>query len=351
MLKYFLFSFSCIITLLLSGCFTAVTKETPVTRDFFAMDTYIKIILYEPDTDNHGNNANNRIAEKAADAAQQEMLRLDGLLSSYNADSEICALQKKSGAVVSEDTAALLTRSVYLHAETGGAFDITLNPVSKLWGFPHGPYRIPEEAEIKNVLSHTGMSKIHWNPDARYFSKAEPQLTLDFGGIAKGYAAEKMAAVLKASHIRHALLNLGGNVKVIGSKPDNSPWRVALRHPDDKDRYLGILSVKNKSVVTSGDYERYFIKNNKRYHHILNPKTGAPSRNGLRSATIICEDCTLADGLSTALFVMGPESATSYWKKNKTLFDFILFTEDNKLLVSGNLIPLLETQLNVTPVR
>lgn len=325
--------------LFLCGCSHAPQKEAAVTQDFFAMDTYARIILY-------GKNA-----EQAASAAEAEMRRLDKLLSSYEESSEVSALHNRRTAVVSNDTAKLLTRSLQLRNETDGAFDITLAPLSRLWGFPHGPYRVPDRTEIEAALLQAGMDTIIWDSASRQCTLKKPAVTLDFGGIAKGYAADRMAAIVKEQQIRHALLNLGGNVKAIGDKPDHSPWRVAIRHPDDKNGYLGIVSVKDMSVVTSGDYERFFEKDKERYHHILDPKTGAPARSGIRSATIVCRDCATADGLSTALFVMGSQAAVSFWKKDPARFQFILFTEDRTLYVSEGLLPLFETTLAVTPVR
>ena len=332
----------CLLTVItiLSGCFLiAHKKENPVSRDFFAMDTYVRITVCGSG------------AEPAAESAKAEMLRLERLLSAYGTESETALLQKKRAAAVSEDLAVLLARSISLHKETGGAFDITLSPVSKLWGFPHGPYHVPGKAEIKNALAATGMGAIRWDGASRQCALNNPLLSLDFGGIAKGYAAEKMAAVLKEKQIRHALLDLGGNIKAIGAKPDSSPWRIAIRHPDHKNGYLGVLSVTDTSVVTSGDYERYFEKGNVRYHHILDPETGAPARSGIRSATIVCDDCTTADGLSTALFVMGPEEAAAFWKKHKDEFQFILFTQDQTLYVTEGLLPLFASELSITPVK
>ena len=342
--KLYLCSLLCMLfSISLCGCFfaepSATQNEKPVTCDFFAMDTYVKAVL------------NGYDAETAADAMQTEMLRLDSLLSLYRNDSETARLRGTTSAIVSEDVAALLGQSLRLHQETGGAFDITLFPVSSLWGFPHGPYRVPDRDTLAAALARTGMQAIHWDRAARCFRSDNPELTLDFGGIAKGYAAEQMARVLKERRIRHALLNLGGNIKAIGAKPDGSPWRVAIQHPDDANGYLGILSVSDLSVVTSGDYERFFEKDKARYHHILDPKTGAPARSGIRSATIVCSDCATADGLSTALFVMGSQAAVSFWKKDPARFQFILFTEDRTLYVSEGLLPLFETTLAVTPVR
>ena len=339
-----LFVFLLSLSVFLSGCGRLAPnksekKELPVTRDFFAMDTYCKIIAY-------GANA-----EKAVDAAQKEIRRLDGLLSAHAGDSEISRLGKNRSAVVSVDTATLLTRSLALHKETGGAFNITLAPVSQCWGFPHGPYHVPDETEIQNALAKTGMRFIQWNEETRYCALDGADVSLDFGGIAKGYAAEKMAEKLAQDNTGGALINLGGNIKAVGAKPDGSAWRVGVQNPDEKESYLGILSVKDSSVVTSGDYERYFINDNIRYHHILNPKTGRPAQNGIRSVTIVCRDCTLADGLSTALFVMGPEAAIKFWQTQRESFQFILFTQNRTLYVSEGLLPIFETRLSVTPVK
>lgn len=165
--------------------------------------------------------------------------------------------------------------------------------------------------------------------------------------MAKGTAAEKAADILKAAGIKNALLDLGGNIKVIGTKPGGRPWHIALRHPDDTDKTAGTLSVSDTSIVTSGDYERYFIENGRRYHHIFDPHTGQPVQNGLRAVTVICKDSEKADILSTALFVMGEKKAALFWKEHRGEFQMILFRNDNTLMITPDLQKIFTSELPV----
>ena len=159
-------------------------------------------------------------------------------------------------------------------------------------------------------------------------------MKIDLGGIAKGYTSSKVMDIFKENGISSAVISLGGNVQALNGKPDGSDWRVAVENPADTENYLGVLSIKDKAVITSGGYERYFEQDGKTYHHIIDPSTGYPANNGLTSVTIVSDDGTLADGLSTSLFIMGPEKAQEYWKKHSDEFDTILVKDDGSILVS-----------------
>ena len=289
------------------------------------MDTYMQVKAYGPSSKN------------LPELAQQEIQRLDNLLSAHNKGSELSRLQSGQPVKVSPDTAFLLDQAFKINQETQGAFDITLGPVSRLWGFPHGPYKIPSDQELKATLANTGMSKLRWKTAEQTCTLSSASVSIDLGGIAKGYAADKAAAKLQQAGCTSALLNLGGNVKVLGSKPDGSPWSIAIQHPDSKEKHLGVLRVTDTSIVTSGDYERYFEAQGIRYHHILDPQTGLPANKGLRSVTIVCQDSTLADGLSTALFVLGPKRAIDYWQRHQDSFQMLLFDRNGKLTITPQL--------------
>ena len=155
-------------------------------------------------------------------------------------------------------------------------------------------------------------------------------MKVDFGGIAKGYTSASVMEIFKECGVASGLVSLGGNVQALGSKVDGCSWKVAVQNPDSEENYLGVLSIKDKAVITSGGYERYFEKNGKVYHHIIDPSTGYPANSGLKSVTIVSNDGTLADGLSTSLFIMGLKKATDYWRENSDKFDAIFLTSDNK---------------------
>ena len=159
-------------------------------------------------------------------------------------------------------------------------------------------------------------------------------MEIDFGGIAKGYTSERVVKIMEQYGIKSAKLNLGGNVQTIGAKPDKNAWKIAIKSPDESEAYIGIVSVRDEAVVTSGGYERYFEQDGVTYHHIIDPATGKPVQNNLVSVTIISRDGTYADGMSTALFVLGKERAVSYWKSHREQFDFVLLEESGKMYVS-----------------
>lgn len=291
------------------------------TKSIFAMDTYMEITAYGRDS------------EEAVEAAAQEIQRLDALLSTGLAESEVSCLNRNKSGTLSEDTGYLLRRSLALWEETAGAFDITVYPVMQAWGFDTQQFRVPDEEELRALCARVDASGLVYNEETNALTLPEG-VELDFGGIAKGYASMRVAQIMREYHIRSAKLNLGGNVQLIGARPDGQAWRIAIRNPQPEEPYLGVLSVKDKAVVTSGGYERYFEKAGVIYHHILDPKTGRPAQTGLVSVTIVSADGTLADGLSTALFVMGREKAAAFWRENSDRFDAVLLDEDNCLYVT-----------------
>ena len=169
---------------------------------------------------------------------------------------------------------------------------------------------------------------------------------LDLGGIGKGYAAGRCKEILKAHGVTSALLSLGGNVSALGSKPDGTAWTVAIEDPDGGD-YLGTVQIADQCVVTSGGYQRYFEQDGVRYWHILDPETGKPARSGMKSVTIVSADDTLADALSTALFVMGPERAAEFWRVHRAEFGAVWLTEDGRLFVTEGLTLTTEREYEV----
>ena len=176
-------------------------------------------------------------------------------------------------------------------------------------------------------------------------------MKIDLGGIAKGYTSSKVMDIFKENGISSAVISLGGNVQTLNGKPDGSDWRVAVENPADTGSYIGVLSIKDKVVITSGGYERYFKQDGKTYHHIIDPATGYPANNGLTSVTIVSDDGTLADGLSTSLFIMGPEKAQKYWKEHSDEFDTILVKDDGSILVSEGLAEYFTSESDFTIIK
>ena len=260
--------------------------------------------------------------------------RLDALLSTGKKDSEIGQINANNGGQLSEDGAVLMERSLELYKSTNGAFDVAIYPVMKAWGFTDGNYQVPDADILKATLELADPSLIDYDKETSTVSFQKDGVQIDFGGIAKGYTSSRIMDIYREKGVTSGLVNLGGNAQVFGTKPDGSLWRVAVQSPDSEDEYLGVLETKDKAIITSGGYERYFEKDGVTYHHIIDPSTGYPADNGLISVTIVSADGTLADGLSTSLFVMGKDKATDYWKAHSDEFDMILLTDDEKLYVS-----------------
>lgn len=290
--------------------------------EFFAMDTYMTITAY-------GENC-----EEAVEAAQEEVERLDTLLSAESTDGEVYGINHGETQDLSEDTLYLIECSLELYESTNGAFDIAIYPVAEAWGFTTGEYAVPEDETLEELLTLTDASQISLDEDAGSISLGIEGMEIGLGGIAKGYASSQVMEIFEEYGIESGLVNLGGNVQALGYKTDGSEWRVAIQDPDDTDAYLGIVTVADRAVITSGGYERYFEEDGVTYHHIIDPATGYPADNGIISATVVSDDGTLADGLSTSLFVMGYEDAVAYWREHADEFDMILVDEDHTIYVS-----------------
>ena len=295
------------------------SQDNEASKDIFAMDTYMTVTAY------------GEKAQDAVDAAEAEIERLDTLLSTGNA----------------EDGGYLVKRALELNKETDGAFDIAIYPVMEAWGFPIQNFRVPSADELTGLLKHVDAAKISYDKDTREISFEDDQMKIDLGGIAKGYTSSRIMDIFKENGITSGLVNLGGNVQALGTKTDGSNWRVAVQSPDDTEDYLGVLSIRDKAVITSGGYERYFEQDGVTYHHIIDPKTGYPAENGLVSVTIVSSDGTLADGLSTSLFIMGEEKAAEFWKAHSNEFEAIFATDDGTIYVTEGLKDSFTTDLDM----
>lgn len=301
---------------------SAIDEVQEVSRDVFAMDTYMSVTAYGEG------------AQSAVDAAITEIERLDALLSTGNADSEIGQINANGGGKLSADTACLVEKSLELYQETEGAFDIAIYPVMRAWGFTDENYQVPSADTLAGLLELADASLIHYDSDESELSFEKQGVEIDLGGIAKGYTSARIMDIYQEYGIKSGLVNLGGNVQVLGTKTDGSLWRIAIQSPDDASGYLGVLSTQDKAVITSGGYERYFEQDGKIYHHIIDPDTGYPADNGLVSVTIVSSDGMLADGLSTSLFIMGKDRAAAYWRAHSGEFDMILMDDEDMLYVS-----------------
>lgn len=297
-------------------------ETTEATQSIFAMDTYMTVTAY------------GARAEEAVDAGISEIQCLDSLLSTGDENSEVAQINSAGSGVLSEDTQYLLERSLSIWESTGGVFDITIYPLMNEWGFTSGDYKVPSEETIHSLLNLVDAANIEFDQETSTLTFAKEGMKIDFGGIAKGYTSSRLMEIFSNYGIESALVNLGGNVQVLGSKVNGTAWRVGIQDPNDSDSYIGGVSVTDKAVITSGGYERYFEQDGVTYHHIIDPSTGYPADSNVSSVTIVSDDGTLADGLSTSLFIMGVDKAADYWRKNSDLFDAILMTDDGDIYVT-----------------
>lgn len=268
-----------ILLCLLAGCTLGAETET---LTIFCMDTVMEIRI---------------TGEECTESAREVAALLQQLEKnwSYTNEKSVISQLNQNGSAPDAESRAILDTAMALSRRTEGALDPRLGALSEAWGFRSGELHVPTDEEISSAIA---------------------QQKWDLGSLIKGYAGQQAAQMLQNKNITYAILNLGGNVQTVGSKPGAEPWLIGIQNPDGGDP-LGLISVDGTaSVVTSGDYQRYFEQDGVRFHHIMDPKTGMPARSGLTSVTVICRDGMTADGLSTALFVMGLERGCSFWRES-----------------------------------
>lgn len=271
-------------------------------------------------------------AEGALDGAEEEIRRLESEWSVTDEESEIYQVNHSNGEPVnlSDETAQIVRFALDMAEETDGALEPTIYPVLTAWGFTTDENRIPAEEEIQALLENVGYDKVELNGNA---IRLQPGMELDMGAVGKGYAGDLAAELLESEGITSALLDIGGNIQAVGSRPDGSDWRLGIRNPFGEGT-IGVLSVSDCAVVTSGNYERYFTgEDGNTYGHIIDPETGYPVDNGLMSVTIIAEEGKLGDALSTSMFVKGLDGAVEYWRAHRD-FDMILITDDGEIWIT-----------------
>ena len=305
----------------LTGCSApAEEMQQPVERSLFAMNTYMTFTAYGED------------AQAALQEAEECIQQVEGLWSVTDENSEIYQANHSGGqpVTVSEETAEIISFALEMAQRTGGALDPTIYPVLTAWGFTTDSKQVPSQQRITRLLEQVGYDRIRFNgteltvPDG---------MELDLGAVGKGYTADLVTEILRRHGVTSALISLGGNIQAIGSRPDGSDWRLGIRAPWESGN-LGVLTVSDAAVVTSGGYENYFEDGQGNiYWHILDPSTGYPADSGLQSVTIVGREGRMCDALSTALFVMGAQSAEQYWRENGG-FEMLLVTDSGEILIT-----------------
>ncbi|MFO7951991.1 MAG: FAD:protein FMN transferase [Bacillota bacterium] len=284
--------------------------------------------------------------EEAAHIKEQvfeEMERLEGLFTRTLKGSDVYRVNEHAGqkpVKVSPEVFQLTEKALEYARLSDGAFDPTIAPITDLWGFLGQEYRVPPDQELKDKLSLVDYEKIELNYEESKIYLPEKGMALELGGIAKGFIVDQAIEILLTKGIEHAFINAGGDIGLIGSRPDGEPWRIGVRNPRHEQEMIAVLPVSDLAVVTSGDYERAFEEDGTRYHHILDPETGMPAEE-LASATILAESVAEADVLSTAIIVLGPERGMEIIEQ-KAGVEGILVTPDLEVEISSGIEDLVE---------
>lgn len=308
--------------LLLTGCSGAKSStqtDQDLTYTDMLFDTVIKIQILDP------------ADESILDGLKKLCEKYDTMFSPTNTDSELYKLNHANGQpfTVSSETANLIQEGIHYSELSGGAFDLTIEPVSALWDFKADKPTVPSSDAIAQAVSHVDYTKVDIQDNT--VTLEDPEAGIDLGAIAKGYIADQVKTYLKKQGIKHAIINLGGNVDVIGTKPDGSKYNIGIQKPfDESGKAITSVQLKDQTVVTSGIYERYFKKNGKLYHHILDPRTGYPCENNLYSVSIITDSSTKADALSTTCFLLGYEKGMELIQSMDGM-EAIFITDDEKV--------------------
>lgn len=319
MLKTIFIVFFCLISLVGCGKRSIDPDMNRASdRSLFAMDTYMTMRAYGDS------------GEEALEKAEEKINFLESILSVTAENSDLQRINNADGSpvTVSEETAELIGEAVRFGNKTDGALDITLYSVLLEWGFTGDEFCIPDADSLAGSLEYVDYSKVLTEGQTVTLPAG---FKIDLGALAKGYTSDAVIGILRENGVKSAIISLGGNVQTLGRKPDGSRWKIAVRDPFAPESDMCILETGETSVVTSGNYERFFIGDDgKKYWHILDPSDGYPADNGLVSVTVIGESGLYCDALSTALFVMGKERAVEFWRENKN-FDMILVTDSKKI--------------------
>ena len=266
---------------------------------------------------------------------EARLIDIENKMSIYKEDSEISQINKYGfiePVKVSDDTFEVIKSGYYYSELSNGVFDITVGSIVKLWNVSGENPKVPTEDQIKEALNRVGYQNIILYDDKRVGLKKEG-VVIDLGGIAKGYATDEIRKILLENGIKSAIINLGGNIFVIGEKDSGKKWKVGIQNPlGHYGEYVAIIEVSDETVVTSGSYERFFKSNGKVYHHIFDTKNGYPKETDLLSATIIAKNSTKADALSTTLFILGSDYGFDFIKQFDDIY--AIFITKNKDIIA-----------------
>lgn len=298
-----------------------------VKREFEALGTKNQIIIYDS-------------RKKAIlNQAVQRVIEIDDRMSVFKSNSEITGINRNAGkskAQAADEILDLIDIAREMSELSEGAFDITVGPLVRLWGIGKKGNYIPPKEDIKAALNLINYQDIVTDRKNKTVFLNRINQSIDLGGIAKGYAADEVKRILVQGGVDSGIINLGGNIITIGRKPDYSSWRIGIQNPlAPTGEYLGTVSADNRTIVTSGSNERFFIKEGVRYHHLLDPRTGRPACSGLFGVTVISEKSVTADALTTALFLLGMEKGLPLLTHFQA--EAVFLTEDGRIFVTDGL--------------
>lgn len=326
--KHFLcLIFILLLSIIISGC-SKNTPSEPVSKTEFVLGTVCTISIYD------------KASDEVFERSFQKLKDIENKMTINAPGSEVDNINNLSGsnyAKVSDDVFFVIKNGKYYSEMSGGLFDISIGPVVKLWNIGTDKARVPSEEEIKNNLPLVDYRNIILDDAQKRIMLKNKGMIIDLGGIAKGFAADEVAAILKSYNIKHAIINLGGNVLTIGENPAGRPWRIGIQNPDaSRGDYVGMVEVRGKTVVTSGIYERYFVSGGKHYHHMLSPESGYPFENELASVTIITDKSIIADAFSTSVYAKGLQEGMKYVEGQKGM-EAIFITKEHRVYITSGL--------------
>lgn len=317
--------------LLLSSCsYNNASNNKLYEKDIITMDTPMNLKAYGPN------------AQKAVDESVKKLYQLNDMASTTVNNSDIVKINNASGksyVKVHPEIIKMIEISQKYSKISNGKWDITIGPLINLWEIGTDKARLPSDAEIKSKLPLVGYGKIKIDEKNNSIMLTQPGMALDLGGIAKGFAADEVLKIYKKYNIKNGLIDLGSSsIYAVGKNENNSPWGIGIKNPRGDDM-LGTVKISNQGLSTSGDYERYFIKNGKRYHHILNPAAGYPVDNGVMSVTVIVDNNipnnnTIADIMSLLVFELGPKDGVNFVNKTPGISCEVT-TKGNKIYTSS----------------
>ncbi|WFD11330.1 FAD:protein FMN transferase [Tepidibacter hydrothermalis] len=313
----------------ITGC--ANKEITPVSRETFALGTIIDFKVYDKDQDK-SNQVIDECIERIKDIEKKMSANMD--------NSEVTNVNKNAGkesVEVSNETMYVAKKSLEYSRITNGKFNLTVYPLVNLWGIGTENARVPSQSEIDQAISNIDYNDAVFDETENTIYLKRENQGIDLGAIAKGYVGDEIKKIFVKNDIKSAFVNLGGNVMAYETKVDGSKWRIGIQNPlDTRGEYLGVISVKDKSIVTSGNYERYFEQDGKRYHHILDATIGYPADAGLISTSIITESGIDADALSTSVYLMGLDEGMKLIESIDGV-DAIFVTKDKEVYTTSGL--------------